>query len=71
MNKKMLRTLVDLCGNEIGAVTIEIFKEHYPPSPKTASDVRTLRNLGYISFEYADDEISDIVVKNKAVDYFK
>lgn len=71
MNVKMLQCLVELCEGDSGAVQIEEFKKHYAPSRKTASDARSLRDLGFISFAYADDEISEIIINQSAVDYFK
>jgi len=71
MNDEMLKYLVDNCDGESGAVELEDFKMRYPPSKKTAEDVKTLERLGYIVRGYADDTFYALIVTPKAINYFK
>jgi hypothetical protein len=70
MNVKMLKALVELAGNEVMVVDVDDFFRVYPRSEATRKDLLLLKQLGYIAYEHADNEISLLGVNKKALDYF-
>ena len=71
MNTKILKALVDLAGGEVDCVDAEAFFNQFPKSAATLRDLHTLEQLGYITLLTGDDDILDMGVNKKALDYFK
>ena len=71
MNVNMLKCLVELAGGAVDTIDVDVFFSHYPKSITNLNDLRTLSRAGYISILNASDDIHDIGVNQKALDYFK
>lgn len=71
MNTEMLKYLVELSNGEVDVINTNAFFNRFPKSSSTDNDLRTLKNLGFISLNNADNEISCIGVNKKAIDYFR
>lgn len=71
MNTNMLKFLVELSNGEIDVIDSNAFFNRFPQSSSTERDLRTLKNLGFISILDADNKISEIGVNKKAIDYIK
>lgn len=71
MNTDMLKYLVELSDGKVDVINTNIFFSRFPRSSSTYYDLRTLKNLGFVSLLDADNEIDCIGVNQKAIDYFK
>lgn len=71
MNVKMLHYLVELANSRVSVIDAEMFFSLFPKSTANLRDLSYLHKLGYISILYADDDISEIGVSQKAINYFK
>lgn len=71
MNINMLKYLVELSNGEVDSINVDTFFNRFPKSASTNNDLRTLKNLGFISILDSDNEIFCIGVNKKAIDYFK
>jgi hypothetical protein len=67
----MLKHLVDLADGKVDCINVGAFFNRFPKSAATLGDLRILKQLGYISLLAADDDIEEIGVNKKALDYFK
>ena len=71
MNIKMLKALVDMSRGEIDCVDVETFFAQFPPNSTTQRDLELLHQFGFVSILSADDEVQEIGVNKKAIDYFR
>ena len=71
MNTKMLKSLVDLSHGEIDCVDVGAFFAQFPRNSENLHDLELLRQFGFVSILNADDEVQEIGVNKKAIDYFR
>ena len=68
MNTKMLQYLVELSGSKVEPIDTNAFFSRFPR--ETYSDeLYSLQKLGFISLLSGDNQIIDIGVNQKAIDY--
>lgn len=70
MNTKMLKTLVDLAGGEVDVIDTNEFFSRYPRCTSTENDLNVLENYGFVSLLHGDNQVTEIGVNKKAIDYF-
>lgn len=70
MDRQMLKALVDL-SHDGNCVNVAAFFNHFPQNQATLDSLSLLQRLGYIIVTYADDEVDEISVNQKAFNYFK
>lgn len=71
MNVKMLKFLVELSHGEIDCINVAAFFSQFPNNRDTLRELQLLHQSGYVSLLHADNEIEEIGVNKKALDYLK
>lgn len=70
MNIDMLKYMVELSGGEVDLIDSKAFFDRFPRDI-SSSELYSLKNRGFISLVSADDQITEIGVNKKAIDYLK
>lgn len=71
MNTQMLKFLVELSNYKVDAIDTNKFFAQFPKNSVTLNELKTLKNYGFINTFYAADELQEIGVNQKAIDYLK
>ena len=69
-NKEMLKFIVELTGNGHGTSPDQVFSKH-GNTPTTHKELNVLERMGFIKVVWGSGSIFDILVQQKARDYFK
>ena len=69
MNTQMLKLLVDLTNSQVDVVDNDKFFSVFKRCQSTTHDLKILENAGFISLLFTDDQIENIGVNQKAIDY--
>ncbi len=68
MNTTMLKYLVELSGGKVVAIDTNAFFNRFPMDAYK-DELYSLQNLGFVSLLDGDNQIIDIGVNQKAIDY--
>lgn len=68
MNTTMLKYLVELSGRKVDAIDTNAFFNRFPMDAYKY-ELYSLQNLGFVSLSNGDNQIIDIGVNQKAIDY--
>ncbi len=70
MNIAMLKFLAELANYQVDVIDCDAFFARFPRST-SSKELHSLKNLGFISLIDAEDQISEIGVSQKLIDYVK
>lgn len=70
MDITMLKYLVELAGGEVNPINTKAFFERYPRKMSTRELIK-FKKMGFVSLLSGDNEITEIAVNQKAIDYLK
>lgn len=71
MNTQMLKFLVELSNYKVDAIDTDKFFSQFPKNSATLNELKALNSYGFITTFYAANELQEIGVNQKAIDYLK